>query len=72
MSWDEISPELRDLMAEKLSDRELDMVKLMAANPRAGRRPLAMMMGVSDTRVRDLQRAVQRKMALLLAEGDPG
>lgn len=63
MSWSELSPELRELLQERLTPRELDYVKLKAANPKLGGRALAVMLGVSHTRVRDLEQQVQRKLA---------
>lgn len=66
MSWNEISPELRKALQQVCTARELDLLKLRAAHPDAGRRPLAAMLGVSDTRVRDLDRSIRQKLHRIL------
>lgn len=66
MSWSEISPELRVQLAAVCTPRELDLLKLRAAHPAAGRASLASMLGLSETRIRQLDRSVKRKVWAML------
>lgn len=68
MSWDALSPELRELAARVCTEKELEALKLKAAG--YGERRIAIVLNISRTSVRDRLRNGERK--LLAASGADG
>lgn len=61
MSWDTLSPELRELAERVCTSKELEALKLKSAG--YGRRRIAIVIGISETAVRDRLRSAERKLA---------
>lgn len=62
MSWNGVDPELRKLIESVCTEAELEVLKIKAAYPNAGRRTIAAMLDISDSSVRDRLRSAERKI----------
>ena len=62
MSWNGVDPELRKIIERCCTQKEIEVLKIKAAYPNAGRRTIAAMLGISDASVRDRLRSAERKI----------
>ena len=62
MSWNGVPPELREVIERVCTEKEIEVLKIKASMPNAGRRTIAAMLGISDASVRDRQRSAERKI----------
>ena len=58
--WSTVSPELRDVIERVCTPAEIDALKLKALG--YGRRRMGVVLGISDSAVRDRLRSAERKI----------
>jgi DNA-binding CsgD family transcriptional regulator len=66
VSWSTLSPEMRELAERVCTPKELEALKLKASG--YGRRRIAIVIGISETAVRDRLRSGERKLAAALED----